>query len=628
MSTCLAAAVGAVAIGVVIVGSLDQSVISEGGPTVLERLRKSHAGESWQKPRPIDGLKWSLPKADRLMVAADVPTARHVIHEQVQVRRNNRPFIQNRPYVRIVANLYAQELTTAENIPPFNPLQLYAPPTSEKGGTRRYGTDGSGSVAIKVVELLGGLLPAEDGLEQRDREAMEIVSELMKELDPSLMRRSFQPDGLDAFTRNFAARGENSTEGFVVPARTTVLEKQAPVAEEQAENDLEGKEVRVIRVARGDTLLRIMRRLGAESWQARAMVAAANPLFQENELSIGNEVHVTLVPSLTREGKMEPARFSVFGDGHIHLISVNRNAAGEFSASSTPFDSATLRAALGSQDELQQASLYASVFAAGLQQGLTPEAILKVMQIHASDTDFRRRISAGDRAEWFFDLRDENAEEKDLRELLYTMIQAGGEVNRFWRFRSQDGVVDYYDEFGNNSRKFLMRRPVRGANVRLTSGFGLRFHPILRYARPHKGVDWAGPRGTPILAAGKGIIEFAGRKGEYGNYIRIRHANGYKTAYAHLHRIAPNITVGASVRQAQVIGEMGSTGLSTATHLHYEVLANSRSVDPLSIDVPRERRLAGRDLAEFQRERARIDDLVRRQPFKTISNWIRQASRP
>lgn len=623
MSTCLAAAVGVVTIGVVILGSLDRSERPDSGPSVLERLRKSHAGEELRASRPQDGLRWSVPKTDRLMIAADVPTARHVIHEQVQVRRNNKPFIQIRPYVRVVANLYSQELTKSDDIPSFNPLQFYENAAGDGSSGSRFGVSGAGSVAIKVVELLGGILPAEDGIEQSDREATEIVSDLMKEADPSLMRPGFKPDGMDLFLPDGMDAGGRS----VVPPRTTVLEKEVRIGDNQSAGDLEKREVRVIRVARGDSLTRILRRLGAEAWQSRAMVAAAKPLFPESALTVGHEVHVTLVPSLTHKDKMEPARFSVYGDGHIHLVSVNRNAAGEFSASQTPFEAETVRAALSYADELQTASLYVSLFNAGAQQGLSSDLIMKVMRIHAYDADFRRRVSQGDRAEWFFDLREENGKDSNsVGELLYTMIQAGGEVNRFWRFRSQDGVVDYYDEFGNNSKKFLMRRPVRGANVRLSSGFGLRFHPILRYSRPHNGVDWAGPLGTPVLAAGKGVVEFSGRKGEYGNYVRIRHANGYATAYAHLQKIADQIVEGASVRQGQVLGAMGHTGLSTATHLHYEVLINSRAVDPLSIQVPRERRLTGRDLSDFQRERTRIDELIRRQPVKTLSRFVREAA--
>jgi murein DD-endopeptidase MepM/ murein hydrolase activator NlpD len=240
--------------------------------------------------------------------------------------------------------------------------------------------------------------------------------------------------------------------------------------------------------------------------------------------------------------------------------------------------------------------------------------IQQKLRVHAYDTDFRRQIAPGDYAEMFLDLREEPSGETSYGELLYTAIATGGEIYRYWRYRTPDNAVDYFDENGNNSKKFLLRRPVRGENVRLASGFGMRFHPILRQVRPHRGIDWAAPTGTPILAAGTGIVEEARYKGEYGNHIRIQHANGYHSTYSHLSRYAPRIQDGARVRQGEVIGFVGNTGLSSGPHLHFEILVNQSAVDPLSIQVPRERQLTGKVLADFQRERARIDDLMRRPP--------------
>jgi murein DD-endopeptidase MepM/ murein hydrolase activator NlpD len=218
----------------------------------------------------------------------------------------------------------------------------------------------------------------------------------------------------------------------------------------------------------------------------------------------------------------------------------------------------------------------------------------------------------------FFDLKEEDkGADSPTGELLYTSISTGGEVQRYFRFRTPDGVIDYYDEHGQNSRKFLMRRPVRAEDARLASGFGYRFHPLLNVRKMHTGVDWSAPPGTPVLAAGSGVIEEAGGKGLYGNYIRIRHGNGYQTAYGHMMRFAQGIREGVKVRQGQVIGYVGSTGISSGPHLHFEVLVNNRFVDPLSIQVPRERRLTGKLLAEFQKERGRIDELMRRAPVMT-----------
>ena len=198
-----------------------------------------------------------------------------------------------------------------------------------------------------------------------------------------------------------------------------------------------------------------------------------------------------------------------------------------------------------------------------------------------------------------------------------TAVTSAGDTHKFYRYRTPDGTVDYYDDQGNTSRKFLMRRPVRGEDVRITSGYGVRRHPILQVPKMHTGVDWACAMGTPIMAAGSGVIEEAGRKGEYGNYVRIRHANGYKTAYGHMSAVRARRERGVRVRQGQIIGFVGTTGLSSGPHVHFEVLVNNSHVDPMSIQVPRERQLSGRQLVDFQKERARIDDLMRRNPVST-----------
>ncbi|HRE42547.1 MAG TPA: M23 family metallopeptidase, partial [Terricaulis sp.] len=155
------------------------------------------------------------------------------------------------------------------------------------------------------------------------------------------------------------------------------------------------------------------------------------------------------------------------------------------------------------------------------------------------------------------------------------------------------------------ARRFLMRTPINGA--RLSSGYGMRRHPILGYSRMHRGTDFAAPTGTPILAAGDGTVVRSGPFGAFGNYVRLRHSDGYETAYAHMSRIA--VRSGARVRQGQVIGYVGSTGRSTGPHLHYEVMRRGQQINPMTLRVANGRNLEGRALELFQAERARIDTL-------------------
>jgi murein DD-endopeptidase MepM/ murein hydrolase activator NlpD len=621
LSTCLAAGVGAVAIAVALFGLLDSLDTREGVLPALRKIREARPPAPTLAARATDGLRWATPKTDQLRIATGALSSKHIIHEQIQVRRDNRPFIQIRPYMRLAARLAPVPATDTDVIPAFNPFKLYATPSASTGGEENAATaEGRNDVSIRVLELLGGILPEEDGQELDTQEVADLVASAQQgDADPSAGRPRLPPAGADSATADTMA-GDLAVEGSTaaIPPNTTVLAKSAGDLEE-VDDDLERREVRVVRVDRGDTLVKILQRLGAEGWQARAMAEAAKSIFPDRALSPAHEVHVTLVPSLTKPDRMEPARFSVFADGHEHNVTVARNAAGEFVASATPFDATVARAALGDSDQTQSESLYASIYHAALMQGVPPETILQFLRVHAYETDFRRRTRSGDAIDLFFDLKEEAGAESTPGELLYTSMVSGGEVQKFWRFRTPDGAVDYYDEFGNNSKKFLMRRPVRGESVRLTSGYGMRLHPVLTVPRMHTGVDWSAPVGTPILAAGNGVIEEAVRKGQYGNYVRVRHANGYQTTYGHLSRFGPNIRQGAKVRQGEVLGFVGCTGLCSGPHLHYEVLVNSRYVDPLQIQVPRERRLTGKQLADFQKERARIEELMRRSPVMTAS---------
>jgi murein DD-endopeptidase MepM/ murein hydrolase activator NlpD len=619
ISTCLAATVGAISIFVVLYGSADKRE-SRGGflPGLTELSEASLAGRDVPFMRNSGGLKWASPKGDRLKITSGAVTVRYLVNESVKQRRLGREYIHAKPYARIVARLAPVPPDYQAKVPPFNPLSLYATQTVNPGEDNESDAPENGNVAVNVIELLGGILPDEDGQELDDAEILQHVVEAKEaEIEAEMIRAGAEADANRAPGEDGLPLGGEGTDGAAAP-NTTVLVKPTQ-AEEDTLADLEGRETQVFRVGEGDTLRKILQRAGADTWTARGMIESARNIFPEASLVAGQEVRITLVPSLTRRDKKEPARFSIFSDGHDHLVTVNRNAAGEFVASkSSVIGEEIANAGLGDNDKASTSSVYASVFYAGLLQEVPEDSIMKVMKIHASQTDFRRRLRPGDAVEFFFDMKDDPKPDSPPGELLFTSITSGGETYRFYRFRSSDGVVDYYDEKGNNSKQFLMRRPVRG-DVRLASGFGMRFHPLLNERRMHTGVDWATSPGTPILAAGSGVIEEAGRKGQYGNYVRIRHPNGYHTAYGHMLRFRKGVAAGAKVRQGEIIGYVGSTGLASGPHLHYEVLINSRFVDPLAIQVPRERELKGRQLAEFQKERVRIDDLRHLAPVMTAS---------
>lgn len=620
LSTCLAAIVGALAIVVVIYGATDPRDSAGGLMPTLQRLQHTAMAPMPAPSRQNDGLRWAIAKADRLQVTTGAMSTRFIIHETLKQRRNGREYIHAKPYVRILARLAPVPPSYADVIPPFNPVKLYAEPRPSEAMPGSLATSSRSDVSFRVVELLGGFLPGEDGQELAADEVDELVTNAAAEFSaPAATGVVPAPlSGTIAATNQDEPSATNSAT-LETPPNTTILVKSIQEHEED-DDALEDAEVRVVTVGPGDTLTKILMAAGADTYQVREMLEPAKAIFSEDQLAVGNEVHIALVPSLTDPNQREPVRFSVFSDGHVHRVTVRLNSAGEFVASAEASgEKSALRSALKAGSRDTTSSLYASLYHAALVQSMPTETIQQILRIHAYEADYRRRLRADDSAEFFFDLKQEGGIDGPPGELLYTALSAGGETSRYYRFRTPDGTVDYYDPDGNNSRKFLLRKPVRGDDLRLTSGFGVRFHPLLGVRKMHTGIDWSAPPGTPIIAAGNGTIEEAGRKSAYGNYVRIRHANGYQTAYGHMSRIAPGIEPGVKVRQGQLIGYVGSTGLSSGPHLHYEVLINARFVDPLSIQVPRERKLTGRELAEFHKERARIDELMRRSPVVTAS---------
>ena len=246
-----------------------------------------------------------------------------------------------------------------------------------------------------------------------------------------------------------------------------------------------------------------------------------------------------------------------------------------------------------------------SLYEAGVEAGLSEKAFNHFVQVLGFTIDFQREVRKGDGFEALYETRrdmitGETHRELDLR---YISMTLSGKRVEYFHHKHSDGGSGWYDSEGNSAARPLMRTPINGA--RLSSGYGTRKHPILGYSKMHRGLDFAAPTGTPILAAGSGVVEFAGRNGNYGKYVRIRHNGTYKTAYAHMSRIARGITPGARVEQGQVIGAVGSTGRSTGPHLHYEILVSNRHVNPMTVRLP-----AGKSMPDG--ERSRFEETVDR----------------
>ena len=232
--------------------------------------------------------------------------------------------------------------------------------------------------------------------------------------------------------------------------------------------------------------------------------------------------------------------------------------------------------------------------------------MLDVFRLFSYSVDLQRDLHPGDRFELLFDRYSEaDGTIADYGEVQYAALRTGGQRMQFYRFETEPGTFEYFDAEGSGVRRALLATPVD--STRITSSFGRRRHPILGYSKMHRGVDFGAPTGTPIRAAGDGVVVTRGWKGAYGRYVRIRHRGPYQTAYAHLRRYAKGLRQGKRVKQGQFIGYVGSSGRSTGPHLHYEVLVSGRQVNPVRLKLPSGKSLKGEALARFRLRREEID---------------------
>ena len=349
-------------------------------------------------------------------------------------------------------------------------------------------------------------------------------------------------------------------------------------------------------VGRGDTLQAMLTNGGIRRDEAALAVSAIKKYFNPRELRIGQQLKVTLQP-VTGEAETDLqirqlARLELQADPG-RLIVAKRSVDGGFASKEIirPLDRST---------RLVRGRINSSLFEAAVSAKMHPDALAGMVRIFSYDVDFARDIQPGDEFEVIYDREtDENGKVVRTGAIRYAALILGGGKKELFRFQpSGEDEARYFDRNGSVAQKALLKTPIDGA--RLSSRFGMRKHPILGYTLMHKGLDFAAPSGTPIMAAGDGRIEMAKRNGAYGKYIRIRHNNGYSTAYAHLSGFAKDIRSGSRVRQGQIIGYTGTTGRSTGPHLHYEVLIGGKQVNPQSVNLPILSSLSGKQLAEFK----------------------------
>ena len=246
-----------------------------------------------------------------------------------------------------------------------------------------------------------------------------------------------------------------------------------------------------------------------------------------------------------------------------------------------------------------------NLYSAAVEAGVEPNIIIEFARIFGFEVDFQRDIRKGNWFEIFYErLEDENNIVKDTGKIIYASMFVNGEEINLYNFKDKK-EIGYYDIKGKSIVKSLMKTPINGA--RLSSSYGMRKHPILGYNKMHKGTDFAAPSGTPIMASGSGTVTRARWCGGGGNCVKIKHNSTYETVYAHMKNFARGIKEGRKVKQGQIIGYVGSTGLSTGPHLHYEVIVNGKKVNSQRLKLPSGKILKGEERKEFELQRIKID---------------------
>lgn len=536
------------------------------------------------------------------------PSDRSVMEVSTVIHDGDKEVVRKVPFSHVKIAL-AANYNNQEDYPPFDPLNIFATnedasPAASRTGTI-YGSEVESEVSLKTVAFPTKDSPfafagsmSFDEVEEAVRSNGSMLTDGNEQLsalyyiDP---RRFEATEDVDV-TAGLAAR--------VVEQNMSVSTPQAATIKFQEYAD------DVIPVRQAETMEEALFGAGYSKEQAKQTAAV---LGAENGASNVEPGDVLRIGILQSEEKSDIVRATLYRKGR-HMMTVATSDSHKFVRASEPphldavataFDSSN--APLTANRDLPR--VYDGVYRAALTYGMNQTMVAQLVKLLASSVDFQAQLKPTDSLEAFFSVQGPDGKATDQSELLYVNAKFGDNETRFYRFQnSDDGSVDYFDGQGKSIRQFLIRNPV--PNGRMTSGFGMRRHPVLRFSRMHTGTDWAAPRGTPIIATGNGVVEKAGWASGYGNQTLIRHANGYVSSYNHQNAIAKGVTEGARVTQGQVIGYVGSTGLSTGAHLHYELIVNGTKVDAMKVRLPGGKSLSGEALARFSDERRRIDTLL------------------
>lgn len=551
----------------------------------------------------------------------------NIIMASTTTRQGDQVIVKAKPFMTVRASL-ATTQKPAERYPDFNALAVFsesgkAEPVSS-GNNFMYGADVESEVALNITDF-----PYDDFAKnfkpaQNARDIKRQVVAFAQNLDAGSFNTAVISD-FDAERFSSASNLNLETGDVTITAENvTVLGKT-----DNESFTADWYEDRLIEVRADATLEQIFETEGLGGREIEEVVKVLSSDLGTSRLKLGDTIQVFYKHETLSNGNKYKslAKASVFR-GASHLVSIAKPDPTQSNPNPANFVYAiqpdTLEEIVKETEQQQVIAasnlptVYNGIYRAALNEGLGRDLADQLIKIMAFDVDFRSRVAPTDMLEVFLSLEEGEEEPTEASEILYAGIKLGNVTRKYYRFSDDEsGIVDYYDDNGKSSKKFLLRQPV--PNGKFRSPFGMRRHPISRRLKLHGGVDWSAPRGTPIIAAGNGVVTKSSWSGGYGKQTIIRHANGYETSYSHQTAYAKGIRPGTRVRQGQVIGYVGSTGYSTGPHLHYEVKVNGNRVDPMRIRLPKGKVLKGNQLERFLSEKERIDELVNRNNTSEIA---------
>ncbi len=404
--------------------------------------------------------------------------------------------------------------------------------------------------------------------------------------------------------------------------KTIVLDAEIASAEQESENITTISKTappepvdEIFKLAKGETLIDALVDRGVTKEAAQALVKAIEPVFPTTMIKAGTAFEVTLDKQQDFYGRdaTYPVELS-FQPGPKETITVASDEDGQFNAAINGAKEGTKSQYAQYQHFHAKSTVGASLYSTAKDNKVPDYIVSELTRVFAYDVDFQRQVKPADTFEVFYGnpLTGSSAKRKVMH---YAQLTLAGKTKTYFRYTTADGQTDYFDERGRGATKSLLKTPVSGA--RMTSGFGMRRHPLLGYSKMHTGVDFGVPYGTPIRSAGAGVVEIAGRNGAYGITIEIKHNSNYETLYAHMSKLAAGIRRGTRVNQGQIIGYVGSTGRSTGPHLHYEIRVGGRPVNPTNVKVAGGKQLAGKELVKFQQMKQRVLAMMQQAPSAT-----------